>query len=90
MSGTIDCTEHGAQEETFVCGHLLDSLHTGQRVGFYYSSKPRGDAWCDVCEQVRLREGGESGEWNERSEAFASIKILCGACYDKVRIQNAF
>jgi hypothetical protein len=36
------------------------------------------------------REGLQrgAGDWNERSEAFADIKILCGACYDRVRAIN--
>ena len=32
-----------------------------------------------------MREGGEGGDWNERSEAFAGIKLVCGACYDEIR-----
>ena len=88
MSEMLECNEHGAQEETFVCKHLLQSLRTGQKVGFYWASEPRGDAWCHACEQVRLTEGGASGEWNERSEAFAQITILCGQCYDRVRDLN--
>lgn len=85
MANVVQCGEHGQQEETFVCRHLAQSLRSGGKVGFFYSSRPRGDAWCAACEEVRVREGGASGDWNERSEAFAGIQILCGACYDKVR-----
>ena len=88
MADLVDCTVHGPQEETFVCQHLAQSLKTMKPVGFFYSSEPRGDAWCSQCEEVRIREGGPTGDWNERSEAFAQIKILCGACYDKVRAIN--
>ena len=88
MADQVDCAVHGPQEETFVCQHLAQSLKTNRPVGFFYSSEPRGDAWCSQCEEVRIREGGETGEWNERSEAFAQIIILCGACYDKVRAIN--
>jgi hypothetical protein len=84
----VECIEHGPQEETYVCKHLASSLKTQQPVGFYWSSEPRGDAWCDECEKVRIAEGGPSGDWNDRSEAFASIQILCGACYDKVKSLN--
>ena len=42
----ISCDIHGDQEETFVCQHLVDSLHTRKPVGFYCASEPRGDAWC--------------------------------------------
>jgi len=88
MTNMVECSEHGAQQETFVCQHLLSSLKTGQKVGFYWSSEPRGDAWCDACEDVRIAEGGATGDWNQRSEGFAAIKVLCGACYDRVRELN--
>jgi hypothetical protein len=39
-------------------------------------------------EKVRIAEGGISGDWNERSETLADIKILCGACYDRIRTQQ--
>jgi hypothetical protein len=84
----VECIEHDPQEETYVCKHLASSLKMQQPVGFYWSSEPRGDAWCDECEKVRIAEGGPSGDWNDRSEAFASIQILCGACYDKVKALN--
>jgi hypothetical protein len=82
------CQEHGPQEETFVCRHLAESLRTAQGVGFFWSSEPRGDAWCEASESVRIAEGGTDGEWNERSEAFAQMTILCGVCYDRVRAIN--
>lgn len=88
MTDLVQCSEHGLQEETYVCKHLVLSLRTDEVIGFYWSSKPRGDAWCATCEKVRIAEGGSSGDWNERSEAFADIKILCGACYDRVRAIN--
>ena len=88
MIRRVECAKHGPQEETFVCCHLVESLRTRKKVGFYYSSEPRGDAWCEACEEVRIREGGETGNWNDRSEAFADIKLLCGACYDEVRKLN--
>ena len=83
----IQCKEHGEQEETFVCQHLARSLQTLQSVGLW-SVGPRSDAWCDACEYVRITEGGTSGEWNERSESFADVTVLCGVCHDKVRVIN--
>jgi hypothetical protein len=90
MSSTVACHIHGEQEQTFVCCHLVSALRTGEKVGFFWACEPRGDAWCAACEEVRVREGGESGDWNEKSEAFASIQILCSACYDRVRSQHGF
>jgi hypothetical protein len=90
MGNTVECNEHGAQEATFVCRHLAESLSTRRPVGFYFASEARGDAWCSACEHVRVREGGETGDWNERSEAFAQITLLCGSCYDEVKRLNGF
>jgi len=88
MADVVHCDEHGDQEETFVCNHLAKSLETSQPVGFFFASQPRGDAWCSECEKVRVAEGVPSGDWNERSEAFANITLLCGGCYDKIREIN--
>lgn len=90
MTDKVECSIHGIQDETFVCTHLADSLHTEKQVGFYYSDDDRGDAWCSECEDVRIKEGGESGDWNDESEAFAQIKLLCGSCYDKIKRLNGF
>ena len=90
MSETVECQTHGEQERTFVCQHLVDSLSTGLNIGFFWSHEPRGDAWCSQCEEMRIREGGESGDWNDQSQAFAGIQILCGCCYDRVKVQNGF
>ena len=90
MTNTVECHAHGEQEQTFVCQHLLGALRTGEKVGFFSSGGPRGDAWCSACEEFRRREGGSTGDWNERSEAFAGVKLLCGACYDRLRAQHGF
>ena len=90
MANTVECREHGPQEETFVCQHLARSLRALEPVGFFFARELRGDAWCSACEEVRVREGGETGDWNERSEAFVQITLLCGSCYDKVKRLNGF
>jgi len=88
MVDTFECSEHGPQQATSVCCHLVESLSTRKQVGFYFASEQRGDAWCAACEEVRIGEGGKSGDWNDRSEAFANVQMLCGLCYDKVRALN--
>lgn len=90
MNNKVECVDHGLQDATYVCCHLVESLNTGQRVGFFYVSEPRGDAWCASCEEIRIREGGASGDWNDASEAFANVTLICGVCYDKVRKLNRF
>lgn len=37
----VECMEHGSQEETYVCKHLVSSLTTQRPIGFYWSSEPR-------------------------------------------------
>lgn len=86
--GLVECAEHGSQQATFVCQHLVQSLRDGRRVGFFWSSEtdhPRPDAWCSACE-VKRRDCG--GEWNDESESFAGVTLLCGACYDRAREFN--
>ncbi|WP_032096973.1 MULTISPECIES: hypothetical protein [unclassified Alteromonas] len=86
---TVNCCKHGEQQATFVCQHLMDSMTTKNKVG--YNSAPesddnkRPDAWCNQCEVKRLECGGD---WNEESEAFANIKLVCGCCYDQAKVIN--
>lgn len=58
MTSTMECHDHGTQEETFVCCHLVSAIRTGDNLGFFRAGEPRGDAWCAACEQVRIAEGG--------------------------------
>lgn len=85
----IHCDEHGEQQATFVCQHILQTLKDGRPRGFWTSDNPenpRPDAWCAECE-TKVQETG--GEWNDESEAFAGISLLCGACYDRaIAINN--
>ena len=81
----VHCDAHGLSEQTFVCQHLV----TGEELGFFAAndgSSKRPDAWCGACEQVRIREGGG---WNETSELFAGITLICGKCYDDAKARNA-
>ena len=61
------------------------SAFAKEQIGFLFAGEPRGDAWCSICEEARIREGGETGDWNERSEATAKITVLCGSCYDQMQ-----
>jgi len=67
-----------------MCGHLVH----GQGLGIVESESedndPRPDAWCKECDEVLMQEG----EWNDKSEAFANIQVLCANCYDEVRRRN--
>jgi len=80
----VTCAKDGKSHATFVCRHLTRSAG----LGFFSSDTPddpRPDAWCGACDEVLQREGGE---WNDRSEPFAQVTMICAACYDRARLRN--
>jgi hypothetical protein len=82
------CDEHGEQQATCVCRHIIQTLRDEVPRGFWTSEdpdNPRPDAWCDECE-ANVQAAG--GEWNEESEALAGVSLLCGACYDRAAAIN--
>jgi hypothetical protein len=85
---TVHCEKHGDRRKAFVCDHLLHGLNQG-----FFSADEEGnpypDAWCSKCEQIRLTNGGNSGEWNEASEALIKIKLICGDCYEEIKRRNS-
>ena len=85
-SNRIKCSVHGEQDETFVCQHIVETLHTGRSAGFHWprasEGDPRPDAWCTQCEQERVAAGGE---WTEQVMEFVQMSVLCGACYDRAK-----
>ncbi len=84
----IDCCEHGKQDETFVCQHIVESLRTKIPCGFWWakdSKSSRPDAWCSACNKL----WGEKGaKWSKKVEDVLGIKLLCGACYDVAKSLN--
>ena len=84
----VDCHEHGPQPATFVCQHVVTGLEESRPSGFWWADNPandRPDAWCTSCNDMVARD---DGEWNERSEAVAGVRLLCGMCYDRARAMN--
>ena len=78
-----DCPIHGKAPAAYVCQHLVN----GKKRGFVTADddETRSDAWCDKCNDVLEEEG----EWNDRSEAFAGVTLVCGYCYDEIKKRNA-
>ena len=82
----VECSIHGTTDVTFLCGHLVE----GEKLGFNIGYDPENpdelcpNAWCDECEKVLDAEG----EWNDTSEKFADIKLLCSSCYEGIRERN--
>ena len=82
----VECSTHGKQQATFVCQHIILSLQDGKPRGFWSAETEelRPDSWCSECEDLV----NEVGEWNDETEAFAGVSLLCGACYDKAKAMN--
>jgi len=82
----VECGTHGTTNATFLCKHLIE----GEKLGFNLGVAPENqdelcpDAWCDECEKVLDAEG----EWNDASEKFAGIKVVCSCCYEGIRERN--
>src|ERR1700733_7478602 len=81
-SQIVICPRHGDGYATFVCQHLARAANAGF---FYAGDDIRPDAWCAECDQVLMEH---RGEWNDISEAFAGITLLCSHCYDTARDRN--
>ena len=84
----IHCCDHGEQDETFVCQHIVQSLTEGTPKGFWWaaeSDQHRPDAWCTLCEELVLKAGGE---WTESVLSFAQVRLLCAKCYDDAKDMN--
>ena len=70
-----------------MCRHLV----SGTGLGFF-QGQPLSDgdateqcAWCDECEEVRIKCGG----WTDESEAFAGVTMICDLCFEAARLRNS-
>ena len=84
----IHCRDHGEQNRTFVCQHIVQSLKDGVPYGFWWAAKDeqdRPDAWCTLCEGLVSKAGGE---WTESVLKVAQVKVLCAKCYDVAKDLN--
>jgi len=85
---SVNCSEHGEQQETFVCQHICRGLEKSVPYGFWWAEdieNPRPDAWCTMCNELVTKS---VGEWTDEILAIAQIKLLCGACYDEAKAMN--
>ena len=79
----VQCGQHDYARRAFVCTHI----NAGTKVGFEEAFETTEDmelgddddleAWCNACETVRQQQDG----WNDKSMAFAQIKLVCQTCY---------
>ncbi|MDR2188600.1 MAG: hypothetical protein LBE62_11220 [Azonexus sp.] len=75
---TIQCTEHGEATATFICEHLVANPQQRWYCDYPSEDNPWPDAWCGECDAEFEKEG----EWNEKNECAANIKIVCNYCYE--------
>ena len=84
----VTCESHGTSRAAFVCQHLNKDTFTGFHEAFGSNPlvEPDDDyqAWCGECEKIRLQEG----EWNDVSEGFAKIRLICGQCFFEIKRRN--
>lgn len=87
---TVDCGSHGYSRPAFVCQHLnLESPKGFEEafetyLGMELDEEDDFQAWCSECEKVRIEYNG----WNEESEKFAGIKLICENCYFELKDFN--
>lgn len=86
----VECGIHGLFRPAYVCQHLNleDKLGFNEAFetweGMELEEGEDLGAWCDECEKVRLKHDG----WNEESEKFANIKLVCEDCYFEMKQLN--
>lgn len=74
-----ECKTHGAQRAAYVCQHLNVPAEEAKGRGFVAVRDDDGciNAWCDRCEAYLVANGNE---WNDKTERFANIRLLCESC----------
>ena len=84
----VQCATHGRVQPAFVCRHLVEQLRNprSERIGFFRPAANDGEpeelqAWCADCDVVLRRVG----EWNDESEAFAGVTLICSGCYGNLQ-----
>ncbi len=53
MAGKLTCATHGAQDETFVCVHIIKTLKDGEPRGFWWGNHDGVfEAICSACNDL--------------------------------------
>ena len=87
----IECDFHGKSRSAFICQHLNTHDKTGFDEAFEtFRGMPLQhddtlQAWCNKCENERLKTDG----WSDESMEFAKIKLVCEGCYFDIKDYNA-
>jgi hypothetical protein len=80
----VHCGSHGPRRPAYVCRHVV----RGSGLGFFTPDEPGDDlhAWCRACDRVLQA----CGEWNDESEAYAQIVLICDLCFEAARKRNSY
>ena len=83
----IECATHGSAPQAYVCGHSLLSLRDGSPRGLLWTVDEDGhfNGYCNECDDHLEANGGE---WNETTEAFADLKVVCEVCFRRLAALN--
>lgn len=91
MTEKIICKIHGEMDYALVCKHLVTQTPDDPSVNVYLASEDESDEtsnvqnlWCQECDEVLLEEG----EWNDKSESFANIQVVCVQCLESIKTKN--
>ncbi len=77
----IGCGEHSEGFATYICEHLVADPSQEWFSATPSESNPWPDAWCARCDEVFQKQG----EWNDKNEINAKIKLVCHRCYEAMR-----
>lgn len=83
MKITFDCESHGFRRPAYVCQHLNLKNKKGFEESFEAFREMELEdeddfcAGCNDCEKIRIEQDG----WNDESEKFAKIKLVCEECF---------
>jgi hypothetical protein len=91
MSEQVVCKKHGKMDYALVCCHLRDQTDDANPIEYYRatdeSTSETSDVenvWCKACDDVLLHEG----EWNDTSESFADVQVVCVSCLAAIKLRN--
>ncbi|NRP13481.1 hypothetical protein XMD517_002266 [Aliiroseovarius sp. xm-d-517] len=84
---TVHCNLHGPSNPAYACSHSLTSLHDGRKRGLVFVRDEDGqyNGWCEECDKFLMNHGEE---WNDETEAFAKIGLLCEFCFERLIEMN--
>lgn len=88
----VNCACHGESNYALTCIHLATQNEDANPVKYYWGECEPNDelcsqvenVWCEACDQVLLREK----EWNDVSEGFANIQVVCASCLETIKSRN--